>query len=113
MVEIDHEHLDSRGDTMRSSGCFTYGMQKINGEWKVLDATWDKGLVGTFEINEWDGKSSTDIAVKAVEVFSPEKSLEIVNNQDEELITNDLKLNGNIHAGFKTWLEEIRNTKSN
>ena len=36
LVEFDHEHLDSKGDTIRSSGCFTYGMQKISGEWKAV-----------------------------------------------------------------------------
>lgn len=36
LVEFDHEHLDSKGDTIRSSGCFTYGMQKIGGEWKAV-----------------------------------------------------------------------------
>jgi hypothetical protein len=38
LVEFDHEHLDSKGDTIRSSGCFTYGMQKISGEWKAVTA---------------------------------------------------------------------------
>jgi len=36
LVEFDHEHLNKKGDTIRSSGCFTYGMQKINGEWKAV-----------------------------------------------------------------------------
>jgi len=38
LVEFDHEHLDGKGDTIRSSGCFTYGMQKISGEWKAVTA---------------------------------------------------------------------------
>jgi ketosteroid isomerase-like protein len=38
LVEFDHEHLDSKGDTIRSSGCFTYGMQKIGSEWKAATA---------------------------------------------------------------------------
>ncbi len=38
LVEFDHEHLDDNGDTIRSSGCFTYGMQKIDGEWKAVTA---------------------------------------------------------------------------
>ncbi len=36
LVEFDHEHLDENGDTVRSSGCFTYGMQKIEREWKAV-----------------------------------------------------------------------------
>ena len=38
LVEFDHEHIDQNGDTVRSSGCFTYGMQRINGEWKAVTA---------------------------------------------------------------------------
>ena len=38
LVEFDHEHLNENGDTIRSSGCFTYGMQKISGEWKAVTA---------------------------------------------------------------------------
>lgn len=38
LVEFDHEHLVENGDTVRSSGCFTYGMQKIDGEWKAVTA---------------------------------------------------------------------------
>ena len=36
LVEFDHEHINEKGDTIISSGCFTYGMQKINGEWKAV-----------------------------------------------------------------------------
>lgn len=38
LVEFDHAHIDATGDTARSSGCFTYGMQKIDGEWKAVTA---------------------------------------------------------------------------
>lgn len=36
LVEFDHEHLVENGDTIRSSGSFTYGMQKIEAEWKAV-----------------------------------------------------------------------------
>jgi len=36
LVEFDHEHILANGDTARSSGCFAYGMQKINGDWKAV-----------------------------------------------------------------------------
>lgn len=36
LVEFDHEHIQQNGDTARSSGCFTYGMQKIGGVWKAV-----------------------------------------------------------------------------
>ncbi|MFW6371166.1 MAG: nuclear transport factor 2 family protein [Bacteroidota bacterium] len=36
LVEFDHKHLEQNGDTVGSSGCFTYGMEKIDGEWKAV-----------------------------------------------------------------------------
>ncbi len=38
LVEFDHKHLNQNGDTIGSSGCFTYSMQKIDGEWKAVTA---------------------------------------------------------------------------
>jgi len=81
---------------------------KIDGDWKILDATWDKGLKNLFHINEWDGKSDTEIAVKPTKIFTPQKSLEIVNNQSEEGINKDLKINGKFYKGFNKWLNKNR-----
>ena len=36
LVEFDQKHVEQNGDTIGSSGCFTYGMQKINGGWKAV-----------------------------------------------------------------------------
>ncbi|MEP7375275.1 MAG: hypothetical protein ABI675_17880 [Chitinophagaceae bacterium] len=36
LVEFDHMHITPEGDTAGSSGCFTYGMQKIEGNWKAV-----------------------------------------------------------------------------
>jgi ketosteroid isomerase-like protein len=38
LVEFDHIHIAANGDTGRSTGCFTYGMQKNNGDWKAVTA---------------------------------------------------------------------------
>ena len=81
---------------------------KIDGEWKVLDSSWDKGLKNLFHVNEWDGKSNTQTAVKPIKILSPEKSLEIVNEQDEEVITKDLEINGEFYKAFNEWLEKNR-----
>ncbi|RJQ17603.1 hypothetical protein C4573_01335 [Candidatus Woesearchaeota archaeon] len=86
----------------------TYLEIKIDSDWKILDATWDAGLKGIFHINKWDGKSDTEIAVKPTKIFTPEKSLEIVNNQNEELINKDLKINGKFYNGFNEWLDKNR-----
>jgi len=86
----------------------TYLEIKIDDDWKILDATWDKKLENLFHINEWDGRSNTDIAVKSTKIFTPQKSLEIVNNQDEKLINKDLEINGEFYKGFNEWLDNNR-----
>lgn len=86
----------------------TYLEIKINGGWKILDATWDKGLKNLFQINEWAGKSATAIAVKPIKIFTPRKSLEIVKGQNEEVIKKDLQVNGEFYKKFNEWLEKNR-----
>ncbi|MBN2421900.1 hypothetical protein JXB41_01620 [Candidatus Woesearchaeota archaeon] len=86
----------------------TYLEINIDGNWKILDATWDIGLKNLFHINKWDGKSNTEIAVKPIKIFTPQKSLEIVNNQTEEVINKDLKINGKFYKYFNEWLEKNR-----
>lgn len=36
LVEFDHLHVELDGDTVGSSGNFSYGMRKINGDWKAV-----------------------------------------------------------------------------
>lgn len=80
----------------------------LNNSWKILDATWDNGLRNLFHVNEWDGKSSTEIAVKPIKIFTPQKSLEIVNNQNEEVMKKDLEINGKFYKAFNEWLRKNR-----
>jgi hypothetical protein len=92
-----------------SNNCtHTYLEINIDGDWKILDATWDVGLKKIFHINEWDGKSDTEIAVKPVKIFTPKRSLEIVSNQNEEIINKDLEINGKFYKCFNEWLDENR-----
>lgn len=80
----------------------------INNEWIIVDATWDSSLKNIFYVNEWDGKSNTEPAVKPIEIFSPQKSADIMNIEDDEDILNDLKRNGEFYKAFNDWLEEQR-----
>ncbi|MCK5123489.1 MAG: hypothetical protein KAQ87_05095 [Candidatus Pacebacteria bacterium] len=89
----------------------TYLEIYLNNSWKVLDATWDKELKNLFYINEWDGKSNTEIAVKPIKIFTPQKSLKIVNDQDENLIKKDLEVNKRFYKAFNNWLDENRKQK--
>jgi hypothetical protein len=80
----------------------------VDGKWVIVDATWDIGIRNIFQVNEWDGKSNTEPAVKPIEVFSPQKSADIMNNESNEDILNDLKVNGEFYKAFNVWLEEQR-----
>ncbi|MDX9970325.1 MAG: hypothetical protein RBS56_00250 [Candidatus Gracilibacteria bacterium] len=80
----------------------------VNNEWIIADATWDSGLKNIFHINDWDGKSNTQPAVKPIEIFSPQKSADIMNNYNDEDILNDLEINGEFYKAFNDWLEEQR-----
>jgi len=86
----------------------TYLEIKIKDKWKILDATWDIGLKKVFQINEWDGKSDTKIAVEPIKIFSATKSKKIVENQTDEVIQKDLGINGKFYEGFNIWLKKIR-----
>lgn len=86
----------------------TYLEIYLNNSWKILDATWDIGLKSLFYINEWDGKSDTKIAVKPIKIFTPKKSLDIINSQNEKAIKRDLKINGVFYKEFNKWLDKNR-----
>src|SRR6266540_4650946 len=36
LVEFDNERIEGNGDTTKVTGCVSYGMQKINGDWKAV-----------------------------------------------------------------------------
>lgn len=81
----------------------------INGEWKVVDATWDKGLQETFDVNEWDEKSDMKLAFPNQEILSPEKSREYLNYiSTKESIIADLKVNRVFYKAINEWLERCR-----
>lgn len=46
-------------------------------EYITVDPSWDSLLSPEFDINTWDGKSDTDIAVKPIKIYSVEESKEI------------------------------------
>jgi hypothetical protein len=56
LVEFYHERIDGNGDTTKGHGCFSFGMRKIDGDWKAVtthvthnyDVFDDKG-----EIRKW------------------------------------------------------------
>ncbi len=85
----------------------------IEGEWFLVDATWDSGLKGAgFPLNtEWDGRSDTTLAVKPIENFSfetaPEAHKFFKTKTGEYSITQKAGLI-KFSLGLGKWLEEIR-----
>ncbi len=80
----------------------------LENKWVIIDATWDKGLSQIFHINDWDGKSNTKIAVPVLEIYSPEKSEEIMENENADVIEKDLKINGEFYKSFNNYLNSVR-----
>ncbi len=80
----------------------------INDTWIDLDATWDAGLRTILPVNDWDGVSSTSIAVLEIERFSLEKSAEIMEEETPQEVEKDLKRNGAFYHVFNAWLAEVR-----
>ncbi len=92
----------------------TYLEVYINGKWRVLDATWDKGLGSVLHVNHWNGESSTEIAVKPIKTFTPEKSRSAVNAYGtEKEIKADLRENGRFYRAFNEWADMVRHSSRN
>ena len=56
LVEFYHERIEANGDTTKGHGCFSFGMQKIEGDWKVvtMHVTHNYNVYdGAGEIRKW------------------------------------------------------------
>ena len=83
---------------------------KLKGKWCALDATWDRELEGVFQINQWDGKSETEIAADPYKTCSVKKSLEIFNERlTKKEFNEDIRVNGKFYKEYNDWLQNIRN----
>ncbi|MCK5319926.1 hypothetical protein KAJ61_00885 [Candidatus Parcubacteria bacterium] len=80
----------------------------INNKWVIVDATWDIGLKNVFYINEWDGKSDTEIAVKPIKIFTLRKSKDIMNGKNDKEISSDSEIDLEFCKVFNSWLKENR-----
>jgi uridine kinase len=80
----------------------------MNGRWIVVDATWDSALKDVLSINDWDGISDTPVAAPVIELFSLEKSKQIMENENPDETKKDLEKNGVFYDAFNQWLENVR-----
>ncbi|MCK4669983.1 MAG: hypothetical protein KAT43_02175 [Nanoarchaeota archaeon] len=76
------------------------------GDWYVVDATWDRGLGKVFFINHWEDNMM--VAVYANKVFSPEESLELFEEDDNEY-EGDKEALARFYREVNNWLDRIRN----
>jgi hypothetical protein len=83
---------------------------KIDGKWVVVDATWDSAVSKVMPINNWDGKSDTEILVPYYEILSPEKSAEIMADVNREAFDKDIAESGKFYEAFNNWLADLRKT---
>jgi hypothetical protein len=87
----------------------TYLEVKIDGQWKIIDVTWDSGLKNFFPVNEWDDKPDNKLAIPCLECLSPEESLEYIKRiTTNEAIIADLEENGQFYKAMNEWLEKCR-----
>lgn len=96
--EISHKDLSTH----------SYLELLVNDQWVVVDPTWDKQIAKCFHVNEWDGESATEIAVKPVEIISVEKSNVIMTSGEGAVDKKDLEINGKFYEAFNNWLESLR-----
>lgn len=64
---------------------------ELGEKWVRVDATWDAATRSVLPINDWDGVVDTPVAVPVIEVFSVEKSREIMQNENPEDMEKDLE----------------------
>lgn len=79
-------------------------------QWVICDPTWDIGLQESgFDIAQWDGLTSTQIAVAPSHIFSPEESAELIKGYAAPgKLEEYLKLNCLFIAAVNSWLHEQR-----
>jgi len=96
-----------------SKATHTYLEIEIDKEWKILDITWDKKLSNILPINNWDGRSDTNITVPKKTILSPEESIKIVKEEEnKDFMINDLKLNKEFYKAINDWIESNRLTSN-
>jgi hypothetical protein len=90
----------------------TYFEALIDGKWVIIDPTWDPRISSVFHVNEWDGRTDTQVAVPATETLSPEKSLEYLDRYNApQAVVDDMAANGEFYKAFNEYLEKVRSAK--
>lgn len=81
----------------------------INWKWIDVDLTWDSLILKKFKINNWDWENNTQIAVTPKEIYSIEKSQEIMKNIDYIELDNYFSKNKLFITYLNNWIDTLRN----
>jgi hypothetical protein len=79
-------------------------------KWVYCDPTWDIGLKKAgFSIEEWDGINPTGIAVKPLQIFSPDESLALIKGfEDVDRVEKSLALQNEFYTALNRFFAEQR-----
>lgn len=91
----------------------THVYLEIELHWKniILDPTWDNWLKNIFSVNNWDWKSNTTIAVKVIDLYSIEKSNNIMKNLNKLDFDKHIEKNKLFYKEINLYFKKIRNIK--
>ncbi|NBT37357.1 MAG: hypothetical protein EBT21_04455 [Actinobacteria bacterium] len=78
----------------------------VDGDWKVVDATWDPGLAAALPINEWN--ASMAIAVPPTRLLSPEESSAYMAASTVKEDETYLARHREFFQGLNEWFEQAR-----
>jgi hypothetical protein len=78
-----------------------------DGQWDILDISWDKGLQKVFTICEWDKKDNA-LALVYIEMYPPDYSKPLTHNESEESFLEDIYTSGKFYDALNKWLEQVR-----
>ncbi|MFZ2620618.1 MAG: hypothetical protein WAX89_07080 [Alphaproteobacteria bacterium] len=105
------EYHDEKGVEIHQ---FTEVLVPEHGNWVVADPTWDAPLaVRGFPVPEWDGLTSTPLAVKSLKILELSESDALLEHYRMHKSGTEMYLQNNylFFNGFNAWLTSIREGK--
>ncbi|MCL5094220.1 MAG: hypothetical protein M1355_03750 [Patescibacteria group bacterium] len=98
LIKIKHDD--------ESSHSFLEVIAPSESDWIQVDATWDPKLgKASLPIAEWDGKSSTPIAIKCYKILPVEETKRYLDSID---FNKDLKDNFELYKAFNEYCDSFR-----
>ena len=89
--------------------CHVYLEFQRNHKWYPIDASIDSALGINFPVFEWDGKTSTEICINPLKIYTPKKSrLYYHLKMDKEQFERDININGEFYSAVNEFLDKTR-----